>query len=218
MGGIGSSRWQDHVRKRLVTEAMKIDLRDPQWKSLLAIGRAEGTLNWSDSRTGSPSGWADFVLSPVDPDGVRNLVLLRAEDEFEPREVVSLALRPAGFCAHWFAGCRGCDRWVRMLYAMNQHERFKCRACSNLTYWSVQKHDARLDFAKRDLAGFLASRAKAPQTVRSRAVTGFLVADAEGWGRRSTTNWSRMADRMRQDYIDRWGFPPEDAGRIARGG
>jgi hypothetical protein len=155
----------------------------------------------------------------MEPNGARrNLVLDTTGDEYESKQLVVLGLRPAGFSRQWFAGCRTCDRWVRTLYAVNQHERFRCRTCSNLTYWSVQKHDARLDFAKRDLAGFLASRARVPQTERSRAVTGFLVADAEGWGRGSTTTLSRMVDQVRQDYIDRWGFPPEDAGRIARGG
>ena len=45
-----------------------------------------------------------------------------------------------------------------------------------------------------------------------------LPRKGRGWGRRSTTSWTRMAAQMRQEYIDRWGFAPEDSGRIARGG
>jgi hypothetical protein len=187
MGGKNSTRWRNHQKAILVKEAMKIDMRDPQWKALLARERAEGTLQWSDPRTGNPV-WANFILAPLNPDGARNLILHRAEDEFE--QLVSLALRPAGFSRQWFAGCRGCDSWVKTLYAISQHDRFKCRICSNLTYASVQQHDARLDFARRDLQGFLVSRARAPQTLRSRFVTASIAYEAQdsyrrgrGWGK-----------------------------------
>ena len=225
MGGSGSTRWRNHQKARLVTEAMKIDLRDPEWKSLLSNDRAEGTLRWSDSRSGNSTGWADFRLSPLDPSGTRNLVLDRTGDEFEPREVVSLGLRPAGFSRQWFCGCRSCDRWVKTLYAISQSDRFTCRQCSGLTYRSVQKHDSRLDLARRDPEGFIQSRSRAPQTARSQMVTASLVFEAQdsyrpgrGWGRRSTTAWSRMVAEMRTDYERRWGFPPEESGRIANGG
>ena len=191
MGGIGSGRWRNHCKARLVTEAMALDLRNPKLRTLLASERAQGTLYWSNPRTGSPMGWSDFLLAPVDPDGTRrNLVLHRTEDEFEPRELVPLRLRPAGFAAHWFAGCHSCDRWVRTLYAISQHDRFRCRTCSKLIYRSVQQHDARLDFARRDLSGFLAARAKAPKTFNSQSVTASLTLAAQdryrpgrGWGR-----------------------------------
>jgi hypothetical protein len=202
---------------------MKIDLRLPEWKSLLARDRAEGTLQWS--RSGGSSGWADFLLAPINPDGTRNLVLDHTGDPYEPKQVVVLGLRPAGFSRHWFAGCRSCDRWVRTLFALGQHDPFTCRVCSGLTYRTTQTHDARLDFARRDRMGFLASRARAPKTLNSQWVTVSLAERAQdpyrpgqGWGRKSTTTWSRMVAGMRQDYIDRWGFPPEDAGRVARGG
>ena len=224
MGGSGSGRWKGHQKAPLITDAMALDLRHPEWKSLLANDRAEGTLHWSDSRSGGSKGWADFILAPVN-DGARNLVLHRTGDEFEPRELVVLGLRPAGFSAHWFAGCGSCDRWVRTLYAVSQNDRFMCRKCSNLTYRSVQGHDARLDLARRDPEAFIQLRSTAPQTARSKLVTAFLVAGAldpwrpgRSWGKKSTTTWSRMVARMRQDFVDRWGFAPEDSGRVARGG
>jgi hypothetical protein len=199
MGGTGSSRWKDHQKARQVTDAMRIDLRHPEWKSLLANDRAEGTLQWS--RSGSPMGWVDFILGPVNPDGTRNLVIDRTGDEYEPKQLVVLGLRQAGFSSHWFAGCRGCDRWVRALYAISQHDLFKCRVCSGLTYASVQKHDSRLDCARRDPQGFLALRARAPQTTRSRAVTAFLVLEARD-PYRPGRGWARK----------------EDSGRLANGG
>ena len=178
MGGSGSGRWRNHRKALRVEEVMKINLRDPQWKALLARDRAEGTLQWSDPRTGNPV-WANFILAPLNPDGTRNLVLHRTEDEFESKQLVSLGLRPAGFSRQWFAGCQGCDSWVRVLYATSQHDRFTCRNCSNLTYASVQQHDARLDFARRDLQGFVVSRARAPQTLRSQLITVSIASDAQ---------------------------------------
>ncbi len=214
MGGKGSTRWRNHRKARLVTEARKIDLRLPEWKALLSNDRAEGTLQWSNSRTGSPRAWADFLLAPLQPDGTRNLVLDRTGDEFEPKEVVVIGLRSAGFSSHWFGGCRSCDRWVRTLFAISQSDRFTCRVCSNLTYASVQKHDARLDLARRDPEGFLASRAKAPQTARSQLVTGSLAMEAldhgqsgRGWGRCSVTSGTRWVAAMRQEWEKRWGQP-----------
>jgi hypothetical protein len=223
MGGTGSSRWKDHRKARLVTDAMALDLRHPEWKSLLAKDRAEGTLQWS--RSGSPVRWVDFLVAPVNPDGTRNLVLDRTGDEYEPKQCVSLGLRPAGFSSHWLAGCRGCDKWVRALYAISQSDRFTCRQCAGLTYRSVQKHDSRSDLARRDPQGFLQSRARAPRTEKSRMVTSFLILEASlpnrsgrSWGQKSTTSWSRAAAQMRQDFIDRWNFAPEDTGKVANGG
>jgi hypothetical protein len=204
---------------------MALDLRHPEWKAVLANDRAEGSIHWS--RSGNPRAWINFLIAPVNSDGTRNLVLDSTRDEYEPKQVVSLALRSAGFSRQWFAGCQGCDRWVKSLYALSQSDRFRCRVCCGLTYASVQKHDARSDLARRDPVGFARSRARAPQTVNSQLVTATLKLDAldpyrpgRGWGRRSTTSlpttpWTQMVDRMRQDYIDRWGFAPEDAGKVA---
>ena len=217
MGAPGSSRWLNHVKKPLVEQAMRIDLRHPKLKGLLASDRADGgTLYWSDPRTGSPMGWADFRLSPLDPDGTRNLVLGRTGDDYEPKQCVSLGLRSAGFSTQWFAGCRGCDSWVRTLYAMSQGDRFRCRICSNLTYASVQKHDSRMDLARRDPEGFIQSRARAPQTARSQSVTSFLALEAldpcrpgRGWGRKSITTFDRVQAKLQREWEDRWGraFP-----------
>ena len=45
---------------------------------------------------------------------------------------------------HWFK-CPSCGRRSYKLYRPNSSSGFACRACHDLTYKSVQKHDARLD-------------------------------------------------------------------------
>ena len=175
MGGIGSSRWRDHVRKTLVDECMALDLRHTKVKALLAGDRAEGTLLWSHPRSGDPTGWADFLLAPVNSNGTRSLVLDVTGDEFEPKQLIVLSERPAGFSAHWFAGCRSCGAAVRTLFAVSQNDRFRCRICSDLTYRSVQQHDARVDWALRDPQGFFDARDRAPQTPNSQRATTWLV-------------------------------------------
>ena len=210
MGGIGSSRWKNHQKLRLVEKAMALDLRHPKLKTLLTSDRAEGRLYWSDPRTGRPTRWADFLLASVNPDGRRNLVLDRTGDEYEDNEVIALELRPAGFSSYWFAGCRSCGNAVRTLFTVNQNDRFRCRICSDLTYASVQAHDARVDLAARDPEAFIEARARAPRTLRSHCVTYSLAQRAlermaqrqrgRTWGRRSTTSWTRAIDEMRRDY------------------
>jgi len=119
-----------------------------------------------------------------------------------------------------------CGRRARKLFADRHWLKFICRRCAGLTYRSAQQHNSRLDLARRDREGFFESRARAPKALRSGLVTAHLLTDAtlnpyrpgRGWGRRPTTTWTRIADQLRQEYIDRWGFPPEESGRVARGG
>ena len=214
MGGRGSTRWRNHSKRTVVEAAKKIDLRDPQWKALLARERADGTLYWSDRRSGTPTGWTDFLLGPVIPGGTRNLALDTNGDPYETKQLVSLGLRPAGFSAHWFAGCRSCNRWVRTLFAISQHDRFKCRKCAGLTYRSTQQHDSRLDLARRDPVGFAQSRSRAPKTLNSQLVTASLAREAldpwrpgRGWGRKSITAFDRMRAKFQREWEDRWGRP-----------
>jgi hypothetical protein len=135
-----------------------------------------------------------------------------------------------GWYSGWLFRCpTDCGRRARKLYALPRWMVFSCRQCAGLTYRSVQRHDSRLDLARRDPEGFIESRSRAPKTENSERATHWFVMEAmlphrlgrtpgRSWGRKSTNPWSRMVAGMRQDYIDRWGFPPEDAGRVARGG
>jgi hypothetical protein len=220
MGGSGSSRWKDHQRAPLVEEARPLDVASLE--PALRNDQATGILQWTDPGTEELTAEFVFALGPVSEAGTRRLVI-------EPtsggrRQVVSLEPVRLGWHSGWLFRCPAdCGRRARKLYALPRWMVFSCRKCGGLVYRSTQTHDSRLDLARRDPEGFVASRAKAPKTLRSQMVTASLALEAQdpyrpgrSWGRRSTTTWSRMVAQWRQDFIDRWGFPPEDAGRVAR--
>jgi len=183
-----------------------------------------GILQWTNSQAGEVTAEFVFSLGPVSEAGSRRLLI-------EPtnggrRQAFQLERARQGWYWAWLFCCPSdCGRRVRKLYAAPRWMTFTCRQCGGLTYRSTQTHDSRVDLARRDPEGFIQSRSRAPKTNKSRMVTNWLVMDAQdpyrpgrGWGRKSTTPLSRMAARWRQAYIDKWGFPPEDAGRVANGG
>jgi hypothetical protein len=222
MGGKGSTRWKDHRRAPLVEDCHQLNATtfDPA----VNHDQKTGILRWTNSQTGEVTAEFSFSMGPISKTETRRLLI-------EPtsggrKQAFQLGRVRQGWYRTWLFHCpANCGRRVRKLYALPKWMTFTCRQCAGLTYRSTQTHDSRLDLARRDLQGFLASRARAPQTLRSQLVTASIASDAQdpyrpgrGWGRRSTTSLSRMAARRRQEYIDKWGFPPEDSGRIARGG
>ena len=221
MGGSGSSRWRNHCRAPVIEDCHQLDVAAIE--TVLRRGQITGVLRWT-APPGEVAAEFSFSLGPVLENGTRHLVIdpggNRRKQSFQ-LERVSL-----GWYSGWLFHCpTDCGRRVRKLYALPKWMVFSCRQCGSLTYRSTQTHDSRRDQARRDPEGFIQSRSRAPKTDKSRMVTCWLLMDAQdpyrpgrGWGRKSTTPLSRMAARWRQEYIDRWGFPPEDAGRIARGG
>jgi hypothetical protein len=222
MGGIGSSRWKDHQKAPVVEGAREVSVA--AIKPALERNHGSGVLRWTNSQTGEVGSEFVFSLSPVSEAGTRRLLM-------EPtnggrKQSFQLERVRLGWYSGWLFCCpTDCGRRTRKLYALPRWMVFSCRQCAGLTYRSVQQHDSRLDLARRDPQGFIQSRSRAPKTPKSQMVTAWLVMDAQdpcrpgrSWGRKSTTPLSRMAAQWRQDYIERWGFPPEDAGRIARGG
>jgi len=222
MGGSGSSRWRNHRKAPLVEEAHPLNAT--AFEPALKHGQTTGVLRWTNSQTGEMTAEFSFSLSPVSEEGVRRLVL-------EPtsggrKQSFQLERVRLGWYSGWLFRCPAeCGRRTRKLHALPRWMVFSCRRCAGLTYKSAQQHDSRVDLARRDPEGFLQSRSRAPQTLKSQLVTASIASEAQdpyrpgrGWGRKSTTPLSRMAARWRQEYIDRWGFPPEESGRIARGG
>jgi hypothetical protein len=221
MGGNGSTRWKDHQKARLVEGCHQLSAAT--FERALKHDQAGGILHWTDSRE-KVTDELSFSLSPVLANGTRYLVIEPGDN----RRTQSVRLERAklGWYSGWLFRCpTDCGRRVRKLFALPQWMVFTCRQCGGLTYKSTQTHDSRLDLARRDPVGFIQSRSRAPRTEKSRMVTSFLVLEASlpnrsgrGWGKKSTTSGSRAAAQMRQDFIDRWGFAPEDSGRVTNGG
>jgi hypothetical protein len=220
MGGKGSTRWNDHQRAPLVEDARQLDVTvfEPELHD-----QTTGILRWTDPGTEEVTAEFVFSLEPASEDGSRRLVI---EPISEGRkQSVRLERVQRGWYSAWLFHCPAdCGRRARKLYALPKWMVFSCRQCAGLTYRSTQTHDSRLSLARRDPEGFLQSRSRAPQTTRSQLVTKFLAFEAlnpyrpgRGWGRKSTTSVTRAIAEMRRDFIDRWGFPPEDAGEVARG-
>ena len=184
MGGSESTRWRGHRRRPLVEEASCFDLLDPNWKEILRLHRASGTLEWRDLGRVVPKEWVDFHLNPIEPDRTRLLVLDFTRDATEPKERLILEQIHVGFSQRWYAECPGgCDRLVRKLYLV-EHRAIVCWRCAGLQYRSAQGHDKRLDLCRRNPAEFVRGRSHLT-SVRSRAVTSWIFLEAENRGFRT---------------------------------
>jgi hypothetical protein len=221
MGGSGSSRWRNHQKAPLIEDCHQLDVAAIE--PALRRGQITGVLRWTAPQ-GEVAAEFSFSLSSVTGEGTRSLLM-------EPtnggrKQSFQLERVRLGWYSGWLFHCpTDCGRRVRRLYALPKWMVFSCRRCAGLTYRSTQTHDSRLDLARRDPEGFIQSRAGAPKTLKSRLVTASIACEAQdqyrpgrSWGRRSTTPVTRLAAQWRQEYIDKWGFPPEDSGRIARDG
>jgi hypothetical protein len=226
MGGIGSSRWKDHQRAPRVEDTIRLDV--VAFGTALKHDQITGTVQWTDGQADDIMVPLVFSLGPVTVSGTRVLIINPGGDRRE--QAIRLERAQRGWYSGWLFRCpTDCGRRARKLYALPRWMVFSCRQCAGLTYRSAQRHDSRLDLARRDPDGFIEARSLAPKTANSERTTDWLVMEANlphrlgrtpgrSWGRKSTTTWSRIVDRFRADYERKWGFPPEDAGRIARGG
>jgi hypothetical protein len=211
MGGSGSTRWRNHQRAPLVEEALQLDV--VAFEPALKHNQITGTIQWTDGQADDIMAPLTFSLGPISVSGTRVLIIDPGHDRREQSIRVERAQR--GWHSGWLFRCpTDCGRRARKLYALPRWMVFSCRRCAGLTYKSAQRHDSRLDLARRDPEGFLASRARAPKTLNSQWVTVSLAERAQdpyrpgrGWGRRSTTSWSRMAAAMQREWEDRWGRP-----------
>ena len=222
MGGIGSSRWKDHIKAPVVEDAHQLNAT--AFGSVPKHDHTTGILRWNNSQTGEVGAEFVFTLGPVSEVGTRRMLIESTNGG--RKQAFQLERVSLGWYSGWLFHCpTDCGRRVRKLYALPRWMTFMCRCCGGLAYRTTQQHDSRLDLARRDPEGFIQSRSRAPQTLKSQLVTASIASEAQdpyrrgrGWGRKSTTPLSRMAAQWRQEYIDKWGFAPEDAGRVARSG
>ena len=69
--------------------------------------------------------------------------------------------RPNYGGSQWWFRCPDCNRRVGVLYMLDERADFACRTCHDLTYHSVQTHDARVDYYRKhleELAALLAAK------------------------------------------------------------
>jgi hypothetical protein len=104
-----------------------------------------------------------------------------------------------------FLQCPRCEKRFLRLYLPQGGTEVACRRCHGLVHRSAQRHDARIDLARRDPTGFLESRSGL-ESLRSRLVTWRLMHDAlvakaaprrgRGWGVKSTTSYTRAVREL----------------------
>lgn len=129
MGGIGSTRWDDHEKKTTVEESLQLDIR-----LFRALERPSGSVRWH-YRDGTERAAIEYRM-PSGADGV----LIRYSKGQQPVEEVLRfqTTRPHfGGVRRWFR-CPVCGRRAVKLYLPPRESRFACRHCHELTYESVQ--------------------------------------------------------------------------------
>ena len=132
MGGNGSTRWRGHEAKPLIEETQALDLMDPAIKSALE------------------------AAAPTENLGVGTRLILCLSDPSATEIAVERV--QIGVAARWLLVCPGCDRRARKLYFVSAPNRLVCRRCGDLEYESVQRHDSRIDDARRDPYGWWEGR------------------------------------------------------------
>jgi hypothetical protein len=162
MGGLGSTRWNDHTKRRLVEDCLVLDLSQLNRAGLFDQEVADGVLRWTDPRTDAVLFSAYFVMEPLE-NGERALAIgYRARRDTSTEKVLEcffLEPHPPHFGGlRWFARCPGCQSRRTKLHLPPGEARFLCRACHDLTHLSVQDHDKRVDQLKRDPAARAAIR------------------------------------------------------------
>jgi hypothetical protein len=158
MGGIFSTRWDEHRKAITVEECRELDL------GLLAREgafqhRYPGTVHWSRGQEVISS--IAFLVLPASK-GLLLMLDYRFGQSAEPIKVPvaleTMALHFGG--VRWWGRCPlvmngvPCTRRVRKLYLPPGGRYFGCRTCYRLSYRSVQEHDKRVDVLVRNPEAF----------------------------------------------------------------
>ena len=157
MGGSGSTRWGNHVKKTTVEECRSLDLKDFYRKGALRWGvRWSGSSTWTNSLTGAKLASIGVALDTTD----QARPWLRLSYTITDRETgekadydyrVPLTFAPLPFGGgRWWVICplvkegQACGRRVGKLYLPPGGRYFGCRHCYDLTYRSCQESDRRV--------------------------------------------------------------------------
>ena len=198
MGGPGSTRWRGHTKRGLVEATPRIYLSELARGGAFQDQDTGGTYEWT-SGTGQPLASAILLISAPREDRTRDLKIVVTRPD-ESRYLTKIHLDPVRtrYGGHWWiARCpvSGCSRRAVKLYLDLPGNRIGCRFCLGLTHRTTQQQDKRRDHARRDLHGFLRSRAHLT-SLRSQVVTARIEIETirhlgertrgRGWGRSET--------------------------------
>ena len=153
MGGLGSTRWNGHKPKPLVEESLRIDLLAPELRPALRQPGETAAFTTFTQRDQFHSQWL-LLVTPTGDDGSRELVVLPADDvSEEAAQHFALKRVRVGFDERIYAVCAGCEKTTRILFALPDKAKFACKACVDLTYTSVRRHDKRVDRVAQRIRG-----------------------------------------------------------------
>ena len=149
MGGYGSGRWGDHVKKTTVEECLALDAAKLARDGLIERSPDTGSLRWTRTATGEEVASVTYVRGILDGELVLTLLYNRTAangTRHAVRQAIALeATYPpvGGEC--WRFACplaprgRACGRRARKLYLPPGARYFGCRTCQDLTYTSSQE-------------------------------------------------------------------------------
>jgi hypothetical protein len=164
MGGVGSGggyQWWRPTKKRTVEGCRQLDgFRMAHAGILRADAHDFGSWSWYlDSELKKKTASIDYEVNTTGPNSWLRLSYTIKDDKSSINYRVELATtRPHFGGLRWWFLCpllvngRGCGRRVAKLYLPSGGRYFGCRHCYDLTYKSVQEHDARVDALRRNPA------------------------------------------------------------------
>jgi hypothetical protein len=151
MGGLGSTRWDWHRKKKTVENCLGISTAYLRKEGLLNPDcETQGTFYWQSGN--SSVGFRLFWRNAVP------LLQLRYTINSERVELVCpmTATQPHYGGVRWWFVCPlivngvACRKRVGKLYAPPRQKYFGCRHCHNLSYRSRQEYDKRIAFYKKN--------------------------------------------------------------------
>jgi hypothetical protein len=108
----------------------------------------------------------NIQINPTIEIGIRYKVLLTGGAQIADMQIVLTATRTSFGALRWWFLCpflkegNSCNRRVGKLYLPPGTRYFGCRHCHNLTYGSVQEHDKRVDYFRKNPHALLAALEK----------------------------------------------------------
>lgn len=150
MGGSNSNRWGGYVRRRLVNEGLCLIIGPLVRNGTVERSPGTGSLLWRCPQTGEQTGFAKYNRQVVG-----ETISLQLQYDYVTRrggEWVSAATRITCYSTtphfggeRWWFRCPRCGRKSCKLYRPWYQPHFACRLCHELTYYSAQAHDKRID-------------------------------------------------------------------------